>query len=182
MNPNQLVRAAQDGDNDAFQKLIRYLEPRVAATVIGMLGDCQEADDVGQETFIRLYRSLKDFRGDARIDTYVTRIAINLSLNELKKRKRLFSVFSFDEQMAEPLVTDGREENNRHETGMLVRQAIKKLPPHHRSVIVLRLLDGYSTRETAEILDLPEGTVLSRLARAQKKLRVILSPLLGEKT
>ncbi|MFH1853609.1 MAG: RNA polymerase sigma factor [Candidatus Neomarinimicrobiota bacterium] len=182
MNQSQLVKAARSGDHDAFQKLVRNLEPRVAATVVGMLGSCQEADDVGQETFIRLYRSLNDFRGDASIETYVTRIAINLSLNELKRRKRVFAIFNLDECPSEQPVYDGREDVARQEIRVMVQTALKKLSPRYRSVIVLRLIDGYSTRETAEILALPEGTVLSRLARAQKKMRELLNPMLGVKT
>jgi len=143
-----------------------------------MLGQCPEADDVGQETFIRFYKSLSNFRGDSSAATYLTRIAINLSLNEIKRRKRrmLFFVKSTDDvkNLSAEMTLDDNEMKN------LVQRAIQKLEPKFRSVIVLRLMEGYSTKETAKILKLPEGTVLSRLARAQQKLKKILEPVLGD--
>ena len=83
-----LVQQAQSGNQSAFASLIKLYEGQIAATVIGMLGNIPEADDIGQETFIRFYKSLGNFRGDSEVGTYLTRIAINLSLNELKRRKR----------------------------------------------------------------------------------------------
>jgi RNA polymerase sigma-70 factor (ECF subfamily) len=149
----------------------------VAATVIGMLGPTPEAEDVGQETFIRFYQSLKKFRGDSSIGTYITRIAINLSLNELKRRKRQRTYFSSKSADQIENVPETRPENEQGEIKDLVQKGLQKLEPKFRAVIVLRLIDGYSTQETAEILNLPKGTVLSRLARAQIKLRKILAPL-----
>jgi RNA polymerase sigma-70 factor (ECF subfamily) len=78
LTDEQLIQASKQGDEQAFKELIRRHESRVASTVIGMLGNCPEAEDVGQETFIQFYKNLKHFRGDASIGTYLTRIAINL--------------------------------------------------------------------------------------------------------
>ncbi|RMH54101.1 MAG: sigma-70 family RNA polymerase sigma factor, partial [Bacteroidetes bacterium] len=83
-----LVARARQGDEQAFRNLVERYESTVAATVIGMLGAGPEAEDVGQETFIRFYRALHQFRGEAAVGTYLTRIAINLSLNALKRRRR----------------------------------------------------------------------------------------------
>ena len=83
-----LIDQARAGDEAALRTLIERYEPQVAATVVGMLGPGDEADDVGQETFVRFYQSLDKFRGDAALGTYLTRIAINLSLNALERRKR----------------------------------------------------------------------------------------------
>ena len=95
-----LVDSARDGNEGAFRELVERFEGRVASVVIRMLGDTAEAEDVGQETFIRFYRSLRGFRGQASVGTYLTRIAINLSLNELKKRRRrsIFVPFTPDRQ------------------------------------------------------------------------------------
>ncbi|NQT96227.1 MAG: RNA polymerase sigma factor [Candidatus Marinimicrobia bacterium] len=177
MDQTELVAAARSGDHNAFRELVRLLEPRVAATVIGMLGHCQEAEDVGQETFIRFYNALDKFRCEAKVETYVTRIAINLSLNELKRRQRKALLF-VDQPEADLENLSNREivEIDR-DTQTTVRLAVRQLAPRFRAVIVLRLIDGYSTRETAEILNLPIGTVLSRLSRAQKKLKIILEPV-----
>jgi RNA polymerase sigma-70 factor (ECF subfamily) len=88
ISEKELVIKAKNGDKNAFKQLVKQNEHRVAATVIGMLGHCPEADDVGQEVFIRFHQALDKFRGESSIGTYLTRIAINLSLNELKRRKR----------------------------------------------------------------------------------------------
>lgn len=180
MTDAELMNASRAGDNNSFKEIVKRYESRVAATVIGMLGNCPEADDVGQETFIRFYQGLDKFRGEASVGTYLTRIAINLSLNELKRLKKKRKLFpenppeeSFDIPDSKPSKPyDGEKE--------IIHRAIQKLEPKFRSVLVLRLMDGYSTTETAEILKLPTGTVLSRLARAQNKLKEILSPYFGE--
>lgn len=172
----ELLKNARNGDNNAFKEIIKKYEKQVAATVIGMLGYCTEAEDIGQETFIRFYRSLDKFRGESGIGTYLTRIAINLSLNEIKRRGRRRKLFYDDvEEKMENLPSSGSTDRQ-NEAKELVQKAIQKLAPKDRSVIVLRLIDGYSTHETAKILKLPVGTVLSRLARAQMKLKAILTP------
>jgi RNA polymerase sigma-70 factor (ECF subfamily) len=172
-----LIKLAHNGDDNAFKEIIRKYENRVAATVIGILGPTPEAEDVGQETFIRFYRSLEKFRGDSSIGTYLTRIAINLSLNELKRRKRQRGLFSSKVEDQIENIPDSYPEKEQREIKAIVQQGIQKLEPNFRVVIVLRLINGYSTQETADILDLSIGTVLSRLARAQMKLRKILAPL-----
>lgn len=144
-----------------------------------MVGPGDEADDIGQEVFIRFYKSMHRFRGEAALGTYLTQIAINLSLNALKKRKRrrIFQLFSEQEDSIEwKLASDHLTENQRADQ-MLVHQALQQLSPTFRSVIVLRMLDGYSTKEVAQMLDLPTGTVLSRLARGQKKLKQMIEQL-----
>ncbi len=145
--------------------------------MIGMLGHTTEAEDIGQETFVRFYQSLDRFRGESSIGTYLTRIAINLSLNELRRRKRYRILFFSRNENAIEKVPDAQDLKNKKETETLVQWGLQRLAPKFRSVIVLRLIDGYSTEETAKILNLPVGTVLSRLARAQMKLKAILTPV-----
>ena len=171
----ELISEVRKGNNEAFREIVKRYESLVASTVIGMLGKCPEADDVGQETFIRFYNSLKNFRGDSSVGTYLTRIAINLSLNELKRRKRRMWVFPAITEEEETKIGTEDGEFDRKETKEIVQRAIKKLAPEFRSVIVLRLISGYTPEETANILGIPVGTVFSRLARAQKKLKVILT-------
>lgn len=181
VSEQDLVRKAQNGDKNAFKQLVKQNEHRVAATVIGMLGYCPEADDVGQETFIRFYQSLDKFRGESSVGTYLTRIAINLSLNELKRRKRRNRHFFSSGEEKMEVVSDKNDRKNTIELKEIVHIGIEKLDPKYRAVVVLRLIEGHSTKEAAQILRLPVGTVLSRLARAQKKLREILAPLYWEK-
>ncbi len=151
----------------------------MAATVIGMLGHCQEAEDIGQETFIRFYQSLDKFRGESSVGTYLTRIAINLSINEIRRRQRCRKFFFSKTDDTTENIPDTNNPRNQKETKQIVHQALQKLDHKFRTVLVLRLIDGYSTEETAQILNLPVGTILSRLARAQMKLREILKPSFG---
>jgi RNA polymerase sigma-70 factor (ECF subfamily) len=179
VSDEDLIKAVLGGNDDTFRDLIKRYEAIVAATVIGMLGNCPEAEDVGQETFIRFYNGLKNFRGDAAVRTYLTRIAINLSLNELKRRKR--KMHFFQRQDDESIdIPDNNNPKNYDGEKEIVQKAINKLESKFRSVVVLRLIDGYSSEETAQILKIPTGTVLSRLARAQKKLKNSLQTLMGE--
>ena len=177
LSEKELIVQARSGDHDAFKTIIQKYENLVAATVIGMIGPCAEAEDIGQETFIRFYRSLDRFRGEASVGTYLTRIAINLSLNELRKRKRMFLMQKPEETISN--MPDRNSSKDRNDAQEVVHKALKKLEPKFRAVTVLRLINGYSTKETAKILNLPVGTVLSRLARAQIKLKEILIPLIG---
>lgn len=180
MQDEELIAAAREGDQNAFRELVSRYEAVVARTVYGMLGNCAEAEDVGQETFVRFYRALGSFRGDSSLRTYLTRIAMNLSLNELKRRKRRRLIFSrkpVDEYHDLPDEKAGSDDDIDKE---LIHKSISELEDRFRSVVVLRLIDGYSTEETAEILKIPIGTVLSRLSRAQKKLRDLLEPYMGD--
>ncbi len=163
--------------------LVERYEEDVAATVVAMLGPSAEVDDVAQEVFIRFYRALDQFRGEAAVGTYLTRIAINRSLDALRRRKRRLARFlSRDDEaarIAEPAL-DANQRLDARERRRLVHRAIRALPPKHRAVMVLRMIEGYSTEETAEMLGLPYGTVLSRLSRAHAKLKAWLTPYLKE--
>jgi RNA polymerase sigma-70 factor, ECF subfamily len=170
----ELVARAQTGDTAALGEIVRRLEPRVAATVIGMLGRGPEAEDVGQETFIRLYRALPEFRGESSLVSYVTRIAINLCQDERRRRKRRSGVFTATARQVVEAVADPGTTRDAWAERDLVRRGLQGLSSEYREVIVLRLIDGCSTRETARILKVPEGTVTSRLARGQMRLREIL--------
>jgi RNA polymerase sigma-70 factor (ECF subfamily) len=174
----ELIARARAGDDRAFALLVERYEPVVAATVIGMLGAGEDADDVGQQTFIALHRALGDFRGESSLKTYLVHIAMNLSLNALKRRRRsLLRLVRIDDATTE--VAEHRpgpdERLEADETRTRVRRAVAQLAEHHRAVVVLRMFNGYSTRETAEILGVAEGTVMSRLSRAMKELEKKLS-------
>jgi len=172
-----LVERARAGDDGAFRALVERYEPRVAATVVGMLGPGPDAEEVGQDTFVRFYQSLDRFRGDSSVGTYVTRIAINLALNASKRRQRdrwRFWSRDRDEDPAPDPTIDGRDTVDQADRDQLVREAVQQLKPDHRAVVLLRMIEGYSTRETAEMLEIPEGTVLSRLSRGMTHLKAIL--------
>lgn len=178
----QLLRRAREGDPEAFRALVVRFEPVVASVVIGVLGPGDDADDVGQETFIRFHGALAQYRGDASVATYLRRIAMNLSLNALKsRRRRSLRLVSRDQDgtaLDEPPAAAYDAE--RTERIAMVRDAVRQLGEKQRSVVVLRLLDGLSTMETAEILQLPPGTVMSRLARGLADLKRLLTPYTHE--
>jgi len=175
----ELIARARAGDDRAFGALVERHQGAVAATVIGMLGRGDDADDVGQETFIRFHRALDRFRGESSLKTYLVHIAMNLSLNALKRRRRTLLRFvsrdEHDVDLPEPRVgPDGDVDAN--ELQVVVQRAVARLGEKHRAVVVLRLFQDCSTRETAQILGVPEGTVLSRLSRAMKDLEAQLEP------
>lgn len=179
----ELLARARAGDQSAFRELVNHYEPIVASTAIGMLGKGDDAEEVGQDTFIRFYHSLDKFRGESKIGTYLTRIAINLSLDVLRRRKRnklRFWSWEDKDTLPDELVIQGEREIDALERKELVQRAIQSLDPKHRAVVVMRMINGYSTKETAELLKVPIGTVLSRLSRAQEKLKQLLSPLINE--
>lgn len=169
----ELVARARRGDDDAFRSLVERYQDQVAATVIRMLGTGPEADDVGQETFIRFYHALDRFRGDSELGYYLKRIAMNLALNALKRRERRRSRLKWNEDLAafsDPEMIPEQDLEGQ-EMAAHAMNAIQSLSPKIRAVAVLRLVEGYSTAETAELLGIPYGTVLSRLARAVRLLR-----------
>src|ERR1035437_6350039 len=178
VDENELIKATLEGDKQAFGEIVKTYQKMVARTVKGMLGDSVYADDVGQEVFIKLYYSLPEFRGEARLSTYIQKIAVNLTLNEIKRRKRFFSIFSQkgNNEMFEYEIAD-QDNQERRETSEIVNKALQAMDPKFRIILTMRMLQGYSTKEVAEILDLPMGTVLSRLSRVQEQLRNILIKL-----
>jgi len=174
-----LVVAIREGRDGALRTLIERYTPSLTTTVIGMLGPSAEVDDVLQDVFIRFYHSLDRFELTESAEPYLKRIAINRALDTLRRRRR--NLGRFLSRDADPSLSpdpprldpDNLERQDRHR---LVYQALGTLSDKHRSVVVLRLIEGFSTEETARILDLPYGTVLSRLSRALSKLKQTLSP------
>ena len=178
MSDEELVSRIRNGDKDAFGALVTRNQHTITRTVSAMLGNCAEVDDIVQEVFIRFYDTVHRFRGDASPRTYLKRIAINRSLDALRRRKRMQSYFT---SMDHPAVKTARQSAPASfatfDHAEMIQQAIDALKPNQRSVVVLRLIEGYSTRETAQILTIPVGTVLSRLSRATKVLRNSLQHL-----
>lgn len=176
----ELLQRASDGDDSAFRVLVERHESAVARVVTAMLGPGDDADDVGQETFVRLFQAKQDFRGDAQLRSYLIRIAMNRCCDVLDRRKRQTSWLrltgSDDDatvHLAAPEPTDSMETAERNEA---LRVAVESLDAKHKAVVVLRMLEDRSTRETAALLGVPEGTVMSRLTRALSKLKVTLGP------
>jgi RNA polymerase sigma-70 factor (ECF subfamily) len=172
------VALAKDGDEKAFEEIVKRYKERIARIIFGMLGNTQDAEDIGQEVFIRFYYSMDNFRGDSELGTYLTRIAINLSINELRKRKR--KIFNFNNYLEKQNIINEPVLLKKIEINEMIEKAIESLNPKLRVVVVLRFLNTFSIKEISETLKLPKGTVQSRLSRAQEKLLKKIKPLLEQ--
>lgn len=180
----KLLQRAAAGDERAFRSIVQAHSAAVATVITSMLGPGDDADDAGQETFIRLMRALPTFRGDASVRTFVTRIAMNVSLDTLARRKRdlrhvrLGTTEDTETGILPSSELSADEEQVRRERAALVQHAVDSLDGKHKAVVVLRLVEEKSTKESAQLLGIPEGTVMSRLTRAMAKLEQILRPVL----
>jgi RNA polymerase sigma-70 factor (ECF subfamily) len=170
----RLIEKIRAGEVGAFEWIVERYESLVANIIFGILGNVHNADDLGQDVFLRTYKGLGSFRFKAAFRTYLTRIAINVCVDEMKKRDR--KTLLIEGYLPYPDLPC-EDEEAQFDLKDLVQAALLQLDKKQRIVVVLRLMEGYSTRETASILKIPEGTVLSRLSRGQKKLKEIL---LGE--
>jgi len=169
-----MVELVRSGDTIAFRNIVKKHQGHLAGTIKGMLGNVVEVEDVGQEVFIRFFKNINQFEGKSSLKTYLTRIAINLSLNELQKRKRQYKHFEKGESAKLKIEQKMISNEEQNDAKQLINKALEYLDPKFRTVLVLRAIQGYSTKETAKILDIPLGTVLSRLNVAQKKLKEVV--------
>lgn len=175
MQEDALVARLRQGDHRAFEELVIAYQHRVFGVALRMLGNRPEAEEIAQETFLRAHRALPEFRGDARLHTWLYAIASRLCLNRLAAADRRL-VRGNDEALAaapadEPSAADRLE---RAELDAAVREAIAALPEERRIVVVLRDLEGLSYEEIGDVLDLEPGTVRSRLHRARLDLKAKL--------
>ena len=167
----ELVDLAIKGNEKAFETLITRHKQVVATTAMNMLADAEEANEIGQQVFIQLYRSLNKFRKEANLSTYITRITINLCLNFLKRRQN-FSNRSLELTNTHTIAVGSDTQD--YEYKEVITKALQELDEKYRTVIVLRMIQGFNTKETAAILNLPKGTVLTHLKRGMDKLKTIL--------
>lgn len=176
----EFVRHSQRGDETAFGELVRRHQQPVFRFCVRILKNAEDAEDIAQETFVQAYRNIKKFRPKAKFSTWLFTIARNLSLNLIRdeKRGRRIMVSVDDDNAGVNLVDDAARRPDRlatgGETSELVRTAIDKLLPDHKTIIVLRDLEGFSYDEIAEVMNCRAGTVKSRLSRARQHLKEIL--------
>jgi len=182
-------RLQTQDDHAAFARLLdRWGEP-ILRLCGRMTGDPHRGEDLKQEAFARVFAKRKDFRPGAKFSTWLWRIALNLCYDELRKTQRRGERPLDGEQNDEGLrplehatdALDPSEKLVREEEDQLVRQALLRLPEAQRSVLVLRYCEGLKLREIAEILDLPETTVSSRVAVGLALLTRILEPQLDQR-
>lgn len=181
----ELIAATLRGDSAAFGCLVRKYQDRLLTALMHVSGSKDEAEDVGQDAFVQAYLKLQSFAGGSSFYTWLYRIAFNTAISRRRKRRGESSVeHTRDLTGSEP--TDGTEPAEdrllREERAAQVRQALAQLPDEFRSVLVLREMEGCDYDTIADILDLPIGTVRSRLHRARLQLKEQLISVLQEKT
>ena len=182
-----LVRLAGNGDKEAFRELVERRQRRVLAVVMGMLHDREAALEVTQETFIKAFRSIGRFKGDASFYTWIYRIAVNLAIDHQRREWRRPLTDSTrntgNDGQTEELLDRIGDENPRgdpfeatkdSELRQRVLAAIDELTPDHKAVILLRELEGLSYEEISRVMQCSKGTVMSRLHYARKKLQARL--------
>ncbi|HKG78828.1 MAG TPA: sigma-70 family RNA polymerase sigma factor [Pyrinomonadaceae bacterium] len=172
-----IVERALTGDAEAFGELVRRWERRIFALAYGMLGREEDARDATQETFLAAFRNLRGFRGEAKVSSWLHRIAVNQCISR-QRRSKVRSESALEDEhensFATPLnnsparVAEGRQET------LAVRRAINSLPIELRQVVVMKEFEELTFREIAEALDLPLSTVKSRLYTAMKQLQLRL--------
>jgi len=180
MTELELVRAAQKGDDSAFEELVRTYEKKVYHLALRMCGSQEDAYEIAQEAFLSAWKGLKFFRGESSFSTWLYRLTSNAAIDFLRRDKRQSGPgeISLDDEETYIEPTDPRPTPQQHAERAEVRQALaeglNKLSPEHRQVLLLRELQGLSYEEIAEVLELDLGTVKSRIARAREKLRKYL--------
>lgn len=186
-NDKELVKKAQKGDKAAFDALVTKYHLKVVNLVTRFVKNSDDAQDVAQEAFIKAYRGLKNFRGDAAFYTWLYRIAINSAKNYLVSQGRKTPTYAVDVEDAEHMesATNLKEydtpEGNllTEEIEQTVYKAIKDLPEDLKTAITLRELEGMSYDEIANVMECPIGTVRSRIFRAREAIDKHLKPLLN---
>ncbi len=176
----RIINECLKGRRHAFGELVRRYENRLYNGIYRVVGNVEDAKDVVQEAFLNAYQSLNSFKGDAEFFTWLYRIAYNAAISLQRKRKVLLSL---DYNGDEKLNTEPQDLSDLHQPGdrlerseeeAKLQKALNKLSPEHRIVLVLKEIEGQKYEDIADILDVPIGTIRSRLHRARIELREIL--------
>lgn len=192
MSEMELIRGLRAGDNDAFDTLIKTYGGRMLSLARRFLRNEEDARDAVQDAFISIFRSISTFGGNAQLATWIHRIAVNAALMKLRSVSR-----RGDEESLEPLLPRFRSDGHQIESSVpwrgvdealqseemrrAVREAIEKLPPSHRVVLLLRDIEELTPEETAESLGITRTAVKVRLHRGRQALRTLIDPHLRER-
>ncbi len=180
-----LVECFLQGNKEAFATIVERYEQKVYGLAYRLTGDYDDAADLAQDAFIKVYRNLGQFRGQAAFSTWLYRVVTNVFLDEMRKRKRRpvvaisldDSIVTEEGELSRELPSHdlGPEDlSAQHELQQTVRAGMQKLPEDYRVVLILRDLQGYTYDEIASMLDINLGTVKSRISRARLALRKVL--------
>jgi RNA polymerase sigma-70 factor (ECF subfamily) len=182
---HSLVAACRAGQTEAFGGLVRRYQDRLYPTILRLLGCPEDAQDVVQDAFVRAFQKLDQFHGESSFYTWIYRIAVNLALSDRRSRKHRcdYGLASGGEREAVRDQPDGSADANplavleRLEREAQVEAALTRLGPEHRAVVILKDFDGCRYEEISSLLNIPIGTVRSRLHRARCELRELLRDL-----
>ena len=170
----QIITRAKEGDMEAFELLVKRFQQSIYYLCLRMAGTPQVADDLSQETFIKAYFALPTFQDGMNFFSWIRKIAVNTSLNYLKAGKREEPLGGRDN-----VVMDlPQDELQKNEIEKKFQEALRALPSDQRAIFILRVFENQSYRDIAQILDIAEGTVMSRLSRARNKLKAALADYL----
>lgn len=183
MTEEELIARAQQGDEDAFAQLLELHQSKVYGLTLRLTNSPEDAMELTQETFFNAWRGLPNFHADSKFSTWLYRLATNATIDFLRreKRRRAVSTVSLSTEEDPERVWDipdrrftPQNELERTEFREAIQRGLTQLSDEHRQVLVLRELNGLSYTEIAQVLDLEEGTVKSRISRARLALRKIL--------
>lgn len=173
------IKQVKKGDQSSFEDIVIYFQNRIYQHCYRMLGNAHEAEDVAQEAFIRAYTNIDSFDNRRKFSTWLYRIATNLTIDRIRKRKPDYFLDAEMKgtdglDMYTRLPSQGRspgEEVEGLELQRFIHQEIAELPPKYRSIIMLRYLEEFSLKEISDILNIPLGTVKTRIHRGREALR-----------
>ena len=179
-----LVRLSQKGDSRAFGELVAIHDANVMNLALSLLSSKEDAADVYQEIFIKVFKALKNYRFESELSTWLYRITVNTCLSYRKSRGRVRSMIPKSiESDPEPVINRPDDEQYEADSGLLdaeisdlIKDAIEELPPQQKTVVILRHYQHKKIREIADIMELNEGTVKGYLFRAMKTLKDKLEP------
>ena len=179
----RLIERAQAGDQAAFRRLVERHQRRAFGIAVALVRDEEDANEIVQEAFIRVYRGLSQFHGGSSFFTWLYRIVTNLSIDVIRKPARREQPLGDElerELDAAPAMVRGFDasdpfvELHRSELRRVIEKALDELPPYHRGVIVMREIEGMSYEEMAVAMNVSKGTIMSRLFHARRKLEKAL--------
>jgi RNA polymerase sigma-70 factor (ECF subfamily) len=186
-----LVQRVRSGDQRAFKALVERYQRKVYSIALGMLKDKEEARDVAQEAFIKVYKYLEHFKGDASFYTWIYRITVNICIDVMRRKGNVKSDHvEFDETIATDtaeanigalgtrLGTNPQKSMLRKELAEKIQAALAEVPEKHRAILLLREVEGMSYEDLSRTLGIPKGTVMSRLFHARLKVQKILNEYL----
>ena len=170
-----IIARARRGDADAFEQLVERYREQVYRVALRMCGNAADADEAAQEAFLAAWRGLPNFRGDSQFSTWLYQLTTHAAIDLLRREKRQVAAEDITEVSAPDPTPGPQQQAERQETREAVRDAIRQLPPEYRQIVVLRFLEELNYEEIGAALQLPAGTVKSRLNRAKAQLKDILS-------